>query len=185
MPEPTYSDDYYAHLRDRADAVAAELHRAHGRLRELVNDPQRRDLDAEHVRGETIGLRNALGILTNPPGSTPTQRFIEHVGDNYYENWRKEQAHADGTHLYCGMDCLVIKARVEKQDAVLREANAAQQAATEPQVVAYSSVGSVFCPACIDDPTDPTYLAAPVMAGTLRAGRVCDACGNEIRTAAR
>ncbi|MFC9497725.1 hypothetical protein [Streptomyces sp. NPDC056982] len=118
MPEPTYSDDYYAHLRDRANAVAAELHRSHARLRELVNDP-------EHVvRGETIGLRNALGILTNPPGSTPSQRFIEHVGDNYYENWRKEQAHADGTHLYCGMDCPVIKARVEKRDAALREADA-------------------------------------------------------------
>lgn len=93
MPEPTsQTDDFYAHRRDRANAVAAELHRRYTRLRELVNDPERRDTDAEHVvRGETIGMRNALGILLQPPGSTPTQRFIEHVGDNYYLNWMKEQ----------------------------------------------------------------------------------------------
>jgi hypothetical protein len=116
MPEPTYTDDFYAHLRDRANAVAAELHRSYGRLHELINDPKRRDLDGEHVRGETIGLRNALGILTNPPGSNPSQRFIEHVGDNYYEQWRLEPAHAAGTHAYCGLDCPTIKAAIDQQD---------------------------------------------------------------------
>ncbi|MFF1574699.1 hypothetical protein ACFVWR_18320 [Leifsonia sp. NPDC058292] len=92
MPEPTYSDDFYAHLRDRANTVAAELHRRLTRLHELGTGPERRDPDAEHVvRGETIGLRNALGILLQPPGGNPSQRFIEHVGDNYYLNWMKEQ----------------------------------------------------------------------------------------------
>lgn len=93
MPEPTsQTEDFYAHRRDRANAVAAELHRSYGRLHELINDPERRDVDGEHVRGETIGLRNALGILLQPPsGSTPAQRFIEHVGDNYFLNWMKEQ----------------------------------------------------------------------------------------------
>ncbi|MFE1949985.1 hypothetical protein ACFW9D_05885 [Streptomyces sp. NPDC059524] len=80
------------HLRDRANAVAAELHRSYGRIRELVNAPQRRDNEAEQqARSEAIGLRNALGILVHPAGSSPSQQFIEHVGDNYYREWVREQ----------------------------------------------------------------------------------------------
>lgn len=56
----------HAHLRNRADAVAAELDHRLTQLRAIINDPARRDREGEHARGEVIGLRNALGILLNP-----------------------------------------------------------------------------------------------------------------------
>lgn len=72
----------YAHLNNRANAIAAELDQRLTRLR---------NTESEHTRGETVGMRDALGILLNPPGSNPSQRFIEHVGDNGHLNWQREQ----------------------------------------------------------------------------------------------
>ncbi|MEU1133560.1 hypothetical protein ABZ383_27510 [Streptomyces sp. NPDC005900] len=91
-------DQYYAALRDRADAVARELHRRLQRLQDLCDDPERSDTVLEHVRGETIGLRAALGIFTNVPGSPrTTPPLCDHLGANYYREWASQALEGDET----------------------------------------------------------------------------------------
>jgi len=79
---------------EQTDAIAAELHRRTTRLYELVagkafnaSTPEASEpsaLRVEHVRGEVIGLRGALGILLGGtvPGGTADQLAL-----SYYEQW--------------------------------------------------------------------------------------------------
>ncbi|WP_093803878.1 hypothetical protein [Streptomyces sp. Wb2n-11] len=83
---------------EHADAIAKELHRRTTRLYELVATEAftaaSREVSesstsvAEHVRGEVIGLRGALGILLGGtvPGGTADQLALA-----YYEQWLNRQ----------------------------------------------------------------------------------------------
>jgi hypothetical protein len=73
-----------------ADALAAEWHRRHQRLEELTKS---KGLEAqvaivEHVRGELVGLRGALGILL---GGQVKGGTADLLGWAYYQEWRKRQ----------------------------------------------------------------------------------------------
>ncbi|MFF4338098.1 hypothetical protein [[Kitasatospora] papulosa] len=84
---------------EQADAIAKELHRRTTRLYDLVatnafaavgrDDSGPSTSVAEHVRGEVIGLRGALGILLggSVPGGTADQFALA-----YYEQWLIREA---------------------------------------------------------------------------------------------
>lgn len=71
-----------------ADAITAELHRRTLRLDELRADPAGNDTVINHVRGEVIGLRGALGIVLGGavPGGT-----ADAAGAAYYQQWLNSQ----------------------------------------------------------------------------------------------
>ncbi|WP_446458609.1 hypothetical protein [Streptomyces rochei] len=73
-----------------ADALAAEWHRRHQRLEELTksNGPEAQVAIVEHVRGELIGLRGALGILLGGRVQDGTADFL---GWAYYRGWLGRQ----------------------------------------------------------------------------------------------
>ena len=71
-----------------ADALAAEWHRRHQRLEELTKGPNAQVAIVEHVRGELIGLRGALGILLGGQVQDGTADFLGWV---YQQEWRRRQ----------------------------------------------------------------------------------------------
>jgi hypothetical protein len=74
MPEP----------RNVPDALAEELHRRAARLEELRADPTSSPSVRDHLLGELIGLRGALGIALGhhvPGGSADI------AGVDYYLKW--------------------------------------------------------------------------------------------------
>ena len=72
----------------QADAIATELHRRTLRLGELHADPAENDTVINHVRGEVIGLRGALGIVLGGavPGGT-----ADEAGAAFYQQWLTSQ----------------------------------------------------------------------------------------------
>lgn len=73
-----------------ADALAAEWHRRHQRLEELTKSkgPEAQVAIVEHVRGELVGLRGALGLLLGGEVKGGTADFL---GWAYYREWRARQ----------------------------------------------------------------------------------------------
>lgn len=71
-----------------ADAIAEELRRRATRLEELRADPIGNSSRINHVRGEVIGLRGALGIVLGGavPGGT-----ADKLGHAYYQEWLASQ----------------------------------------------------------------------------------------------
>ncbi|WP_097964967.1 hypothetical protein [Streptomyces sp. or20] len=72
----------------QADAIAAELHRRTLRLDELSTEPAGNRERINHVRGEVIGLRGALGIALG--GSVPGGS-ADPAGAAYYQEWLNRQ----------------------------------------------------------------------------------------------
>jgi hypothetical protein len=72
--------------RAAADALAAEWHRRHQRLEELTvsKGPEAQVAIVEHVRGELIGLRGALGLLL---GGKVQDGTADLLGWAYYREW--------------------------------------------------------------------------------------------------
>ena len=75
---------------ETADTLAGELHRRNQRLEELAesNGPEVQVSVVEHVRGELIGLRGALGILL---GGRVQDGTADLLGSSYYQEWRRRQ----------------------------------------------------------------------------------------------
>jgi hypothetical protein len=73
-----------------ADALAAEWHRRHQRLEELTRSkgPEAQVAVVEHVRGELVGLRGALGILL---GGQVKDGTADLLGWAYYREWHARQ----------------------------------------------------------------------------------------------
>lgn len=73
-----------------ADALAAEWHRRHQRLEELTDSkgPEAQVAIVEHVRGELVGLRGALGVLL---GGDVQGGTADLLGWSYYQEWRRRQ----------------------------------------------------------------------------------------------
>jgi hypothetical protein len=73
-----------------ADALAAEWHRRNQRLEELTKSqgPEAQVAIVEHVRGELVGLRGALGILL---GGEVKGGTADLLGWAYYQEWRRRQ----------------------------------------------------------------------------------------------
>lgn len=71
-----------------ADAIAKELQRRATRLEELHASPATNSSRINHVRGEVIGLRGALGIVLGGtvPGGTADQ-----LATAYYRQWLTRQ----------------------------------------------------------------------------------------------
>lgn len=69
-------------LRDR---LAAEWHRRYQRLEDLKKDPNTPVAVLEHVRGELVGLRVALGVLL---GGQVKGGTADLLGWAYYQEWR-------------------------------------------------------------------------------------------------
>jgi hypothetical protein len=75
--------------QQRADALAAEWHRRHQRLEELTKrGPEAQVAIVEHVRGELVGLRGALGILL---GGEVEGGTADLLGWSYYQEWLGRQ----------------------------------------------------------------------------------------------
>ncbi|MFF8610778.1 hypothetical protein ACF06X_33270 [Streptomyces sp. NPDC015346] len=84
---------------EHADAIAEELHRRTTRLYELAaaeaftaasrGNSEPTNPVVEHVRGETIGLRGALGILL---GGTVEGGTADQLALAYYEQWLIREA---------------------------------------------------------------------------------------------
>jgi len=83
---------------DQTDAIAQELHRRTTRLYELCatrafatdrEAPEASTANIEHVRGEVIGLRGALGIALDGSvsGGDADQRALA-----YYQQWLTREA---------------------------------------------------------------------------------------------
>jgi hypothetical protein len=73
-----------------ADALAAEWHRRHQRLEELTKSkgPEAQVAIVEHVRGELVGLRGALGVVL---GGEVQGGTADLLGWAYYQEWRARQ----------------------------------------------------------------------------------------------
>ncbi|MFJ4473286.1 hypothetical protein ACIP2X_38130 [Streptomyces sp. NPDC089424] len=73
-----------------ADALAAEWHRRHERLEELSQSkgPEAQAAIVQHLRGELIGLRGALGVLL---GGQVEGGTADLLGWAYYQEWRRRQ----------------------------------------------------------------------------------------------
>ncbi|MDX2986428.1 hypothetical protein [Streptomyces caniscabiei] len=73
-----------------ADALAAEWHRRHQRLEQLTNStgPEAQVAIVEHVRGELVGLRGALGILL---GGQVEGGTADLLGWTHYQEWLRRQ----------------------------------------------------------------------------------------------
>jgi hypothetical protein len=71
-----------------ADTLAAEWHRRYQRLEDLSKDRDPPATVLEHVRGELVGLRGALGILL---GGQVQDGTADLLGWAYYQEWRKRQ----------------------------------------------------------------------------------------------
>lgn len=73
---------------EQADAITTELHRRTLRLEELHADPAGNDTAINHVRGEVIGLRGALGIVL---GGTVPDGTADAAGAAHYQQWLNNQ----------------------------------------------------------------------------------------------
>ncbi|MGW4270860.1 hypothetical protein ACWEGQ_00480 [Streptomyces seoulensis] len=71
-----------------ADKLATELHRRACRLHELRADLVANSDRINHVRGEVIGLRGALGIVL---GGTVPGGTADRLAFTYYEQWLTRQ----------------------------------------------------------------------------------------------
>jgi hypothetical protein len=73
-----------------ADALAQEWHRRNQRLEELTSSksPEAQVAVVEHVRGELIGLRGALGMLL---GGQVQDGTADLLGWSYYQEWLARQ----------------------------------------------------------------------------------------------
>ncbi|MER6092522.1 hypothetical protein [Streptomyces bluensis] len=71
-----------------ADTLAAEWHRRYQRLEDLDKDPDTPVTVLEHVRGELVGLRGALGVLL---GGRVQGGTADLLGWSYYQEWRRRQ----------------------------------------------------------------------------------------------
>jgi hypothetical protein len=73
-----------------ADALAAEWHRRNRRLEELTKSkgPEAQVAIVEHVRGELVGLRGALGVLL---GGQVKGGTADLLGWAYCQEWRRRQ----------------------------------------------------------------------------------------------
>jgi hypothetical protein len=73
-----------------ADALAAEWHRRNQRLEELTSSkgPEAQVAVVEHVRGELVGLRGALGMLL---GARVQDGTADYLGWCYCQEWRRRQ----------------------------------------------------------------------------------------------
>ncbi|CQR59236.1 hypothetical protein [Streptomyces leeuwenhoekii] len=73
-----------------ADAIAAEWHRRNQRLEELTqsNGPEVQVVLVEHLRGELIGLRGALGLVLGGQVQDGTADFL---GWAYCQEWSRRQ----------------------------------------------------------------------------------------------
>lgn len=76
------------HRDTAADTLAAEWHRRHERLEDLNRDPDTPASVLEHVRGELVGLRGALGVLL---GGQVQGGTADLLGWSYYQEWRSRQ----------------------------------------------------------------------------------------------
>jgi len=76
------------HRNTAADTLAAEWHRRNQRLEELTKSrgPEAQVAVVEHVRGELIGLRGALGVLL---GGRVEDGTADLLGWSYYQEWRQ------------------------------------------------------------------------------------------------
>ncbi|WP_032761167.1 hypothetical protein [Streptomyces alboviridis] len=73
-----------------ADAIAAEWHRRNQRLEELAKSkgPEAQAAIVEHLRGELIGLRGALGMVL---GGQVQDGTADLLGWAYCQEWRGRQ----------------------------------------------------------------------------------------------
>lgn len=71
-----------------ADALAAEYHRRYQRLEDLAKGPNAQVAVVEHVRGELVGLRGALGVLL---GGSVQDGTADLLGWAHYQEWRRRQ----------------------------------------------------------------------------------------------
>lgn len=73
-----------------ADALAAEWHRRSQRLEELTKSkgPESQVAIVEHVRGELVGLRGALGVLL---GGRVEGGTADLLGWSYCQEWQRRQ----------------------------------------------------------------------------------------------
>lgn len=76
------------HRDTAADTLAAEWHRRHQRLEDLSKEPDTPATVLEHVRGELVGLRGALGVLL---GGQVRGGTADLLGWSYYQEWRRRQ----------------------------------------------------------------------------------------------
>lgn len=76
------------HRDPAADTLAAEWHRRYQRLEDLSRDPDTPATVLEHVRGELVGLRGALGVLL---GGQVEGGTADLLGWSYYQEWRRQQ----------------------------------------------------------------------------------------------
>lgn len=79
-----------------ADVLAAEWHRRNQRLEQLTESkgPEAQVAIVEHVRGELVGLRGALGILL---GGQVQGGTADLLGWAYYQEWRRRQGDGQAT----------------------------------------------------------------------------------------
>lgn len=71
-----------------ADALAAEMHRRAQRLEQLRGDSDAQESVREHVYGEVLGLRGAIGIVL---GHQVAGGYADVKGIDYYEAWCARQ----------------------------------------------------------------------------------------------
>lgn len=71
-----------------ADALAAEMHRRARRLEQLRADPDAQESVRQHVYGEVLGLRGAIGIVL---GHQVAGGDADVKGIHYYEAWCARQ----------------------------------------------------------------------------------------------
>jgi hypothetical protein len=71
-----------------ADTLAAEWHRRYLRIEDLNKDPDAPATVLEHVRGELVGLRGALGIVL---GGKVQDGTADLLGWAYYREWHARQ----------------------------------------------------------------------------------------------
>lgn len=76
------------HRDSAADTLAAEWHRRYLRLEGLNKDPDTSATVLEHVRGELVGLRGALGVLL---GGRVEGGTADLLGWSYYREWLDRQ----------------------------------------------------------------------------------------------
>lgn len=79
-------------ITEQADAITTELHRRTLRLDELRANPAGNDTALNHVRGEVIGLRGALGLALG--GAVP-DGTADAAGVAYYQQWLNRQDPAE------------------------------------------------------------------------------------------
>ena len=77
------------------EVLSEEIYRRAARLDELSNDPTSSASARDHVRGELIGLRGALGIAL---GHKVSGGAADEAGIDYYRGWLARQHPTTGSH---------------------------------------------------------------------------------------